>query len=228
MMAQDRPTSLATLVDNALAGDRNAQTNLYTFLKPTIHRAAARVFQLSGRRRSELVDYMQEIVIHLILSDTLKAWDRSRPLEGYAYRIAYNKALDLVQNRLMNPWAMPVDAEHIEILLPPIAGRQDETAISRDALRQLYEALTKDEQALFQLIFIHERSLAEACALLGLPTDEKGADALRKKVARLRQKCRELLAAASGYPGENRKATNANDEDPESTSGPASDENEEP
>lgn len=127
-----------------------------------------------------------------------KVWGRAGQWRGEAaaatwiYQVAYRTILDSRkrQRRWWQLWGPPPD-EEVRDPQPGPAERISEAECRQHAARRIERALgelSREDRALVHLYYFEERGLAEIAVILGV-----GRPALKMRLARARQKLREML-----------------------------------
>ena len=210
MVAKD----IVGLVGEALAGDQLALTRLVAALTPVVQARVARTLlarrslRASGRNlRQGVEDLTQEVFLALFSRDArvLRRWqaERGLSLENFVGLVSERHVASFLRSGRRNPWREdPTAAEDLE----GSAGEPgpEEVAASREQLRlvldRLRASLSPLGRQIFELLFVHELSLAEAMAASGL-----SADAVYAWRSRLRRLARELLGELSRSSPDPRK-----------------------
>lgn len=84
---------LQTVIDRCIKNDRQAQTSLYNFLAPQLLGVCRRYM----RDTAEAEDVMQDAFVKIFTS--LKTFKNQGSFEGWAKRIAANRALDVLKKK---------------------------------------------------------------------------------------------------------------------------------
>jgi RNA polymerase sigma factor (sigma-70 family) len=212
MCAEDVPLLLRRTLD----GDRGAVPRLVAALTPIVQARVARTLLArralwSGGRsvRQEVEDLSQEVFLALFVRDArvLRSWqpERGLSLPGFVGMIAERQALSFLRNGRRNPrQEIPyLDEEQESEQAADESGPEQVTA-SRECLGLLLDRLREELSPLgwrlFELLFVHEQSLAEVRVATGLSDD-----AVYAWRSRLRRQARKLLGELSGSAGPARR-----------------------
>jgi len=206
------------LVQRALGGDARAVRALVDQLTPVIQSRVARALhrrarQASGRNvRQEVEDFTQEVLVSLFTDKgrALRAWDPARglSLENFVGFVAERQIASILRTAKRSPWTED----------PTLAGDLEGPAGSDDSLaaalesRQLWEVvldrlterLSPLGAALFEAVWLNERSVSEAAEQFHMSKDAVYAWQSRLGKA-LRQVAVEVMSE-SGAPPHTSKA----------------------
>lgn len=129
--------------------------------------------------RQETFDLVQDVLMSLLRDDAkvLRRWDPARgsSLEGFVRLIARRHVAGVIRSKRRNPYAEhPLPGETLD--LQPADGPELEHRIeARDRLDQMLEHVRErlDErgQLLFELLYVEERPIEDACAATGMSRD---------------------------------------------------------
>lgn len=174
------PTLTRQQVHTALDGDRAALAELVRALLPVIkvEVGVALVRRALPRRRDarqDVDDFSHDVLLHLLADrgKLLRMWDpeRGRSLASFVRLITRQRVARILHGHRGNPWSdEPTDDE----VLAPLTGvdRDDRVLESREELRALLERLrahlSERGLALFQGIYVEQRSIVEVAAEQGM------------------------------------------------------------
>jgi len=207
------------LVQDALAGDRDAIARLVAMLTPVIQARVARTLRarrlhLAADRnvRQEVEDLTQEIFLKLFARDgrVLRRWDAERglSLENFVGLVSERHVVSFLRSDKRNPWKEEPMAEE-ERDRPALVSDPEKDAASRELLRLLLERLREKLSPLgfhlFELLFVRELSLTETMASTGLSAD--AVYAWKSRLRRLAQKLVTELSGKAEPPRKTRKDT---------------------
>jgi DNA-directed RNA polymerase specialized sigma24 family protein len=172
------------LLQQALAGDRQALRKLVDGLTPIIHVRVAQVLLRNPQtaRRNiehEVADLTQEVFLALFAENgrALKAWDVTRGLSfpNFVGLLAGRLAITVLRSGRRNPFAQaPTDISDLEASAEPTPGPEPR-AFSREILGRLLERLEKAVSPrgfeLFCRLFVDQESVESVCDSTGLSAD---------------------------------------------------------
>lgn len=171
-------------IDRALAGDRESVDALVRALRPVIQTevgfAMLPLSRSQGRdARQETLDLVQDVLMSLWADDgkLLRRWDPARgsSLESFVRLIARRHVAGVVRSKRRNPYAEhPWPAETLD--QQPSGGPELEHRIeARDRLDHMLDHVRQrlDERGLllFELLYVEERSIEDACEVTGMTRD---------------------------------------------------------
>jgi RNA polymerase sigma factor (sigma-70 family) len=171
-------------IDRALAGDRKAVDALVRTLRPVIQAevgfALLPICRSQGRDvRQDTLDLVQGVLMSLLADDgkQLRRWDpaRGRSLESFVRLIARRHVAGVVRSKRRSPYAeLPWPDETLD--LQPGGGPDLEHRIeARERLDRMLDHVRErlDERGLllFELLYVEERSIEEACEATGMTRD---------------------------------------------------------
>ncbi len=198
---------LASQLERALEGDREALGALVRGLTPSIQARVARVLlrRSAGRSvRDELQDMVQDVLVVLFSDDAkvLRAWraDGGLSLEGYAAMVAERRALSKLRSRRQSPYTeTPYETEELVRRAPSARGPDREVAAREElstAIERLREELTPEAFRLFTLLWVEERSVEAICDELSMTRDAvyQGKRRIRKVADRIAAELRPPLS----------------------------------
>src|SRR5262245_8669510 len=160
------------------------------------------------RHQNRVFRFIQRIVRNEAVADELTnevfldVWQHAASYEGRAsvttwiLAMAHNRAVSALRKRREEAWNED-EAKHI----PDLADNSEVVVQKADkgrALRQCLEALPADQREIMDLVYYHERSIAEVATILGLPQGT-----VKTKMFNARKRLSELLKAAGvdrGWP----------------------------
>jgi RNA polymerase sigma-70 factor (ECF subfamily) len=185
----------------ALAGDEAALALLVQRLTPVVQARAARVLLRAGRGagprlRQELKDLVQEVFVALFEGGgrILSTWDPARglSLENFVGLVAERQVLSILRSGRRDPWRLdPTQDDELDGPSPELGP--EAAAISKQALEQLLDRLRASLSPLgfhlFELLYLHERSVSEVEQATGLSSA-----AVYAWRSRLRRLARDLVA----------------------------------
>ncbi|HRC58383.1 MAG: sigma-70 family RNA polymerase sigma factor [Myxococcales bacterium] len=181
------------LVQRALAGDRAALRQLFAnVISPAVERRLSWRLAVAGADRSELLDHVQEVLVHLLSRDAevLRRWDPQRgALESYVVKVAENHMISRLRKK---PPPRPTEdlEDQVDDREQPV-----ETAAFSHLVRRLVRELNESDAALFRAVFLEELSPEEAAAQLGISRE-----AAYKRIQRLRDRLGEMLSNPKAQP----------------------------
>jgi RNA polymerase sigma-70 factor (ECF subfamily) len=203
----------AALVGGALAGDAGAMRRLVDHLLPTVQTRVGLALlrwrsQARGRNlRSETEDLTQEVFASLFDEGgrVLRDWrpERGLGLKRFVGLVAERQAGAILRTGKRSPFTEdPTSAEALGVLTGSGEGAA-KLLESRDLLEALVDRLqgrlSVQGFQLFELLYVEERSVEEACALARLSPD--AVYAWRSRIGRLAREIRaELLAERQPGP----------------------------
>jgi RNA polymerase sigma-70 factor, ECF subfamily len=174
----------ATLVHQALEGDRQALRQLVNALTPVIQVRVAQVLLRTphaSRRNieAEVADLTQEVFLALFAENgrSLKAWDPTRGLSfpNFVGLLAGRLAITVLRSGRRNPYAQtPTEQSDLEASAEPTPGPEPR-ALSRELLGSLLErlekALSPRGYELFCRLFVEQEPVESVCAATGMTAD---------------------------------------------------------
>jgi len=186
------------LVDRVLAGDARASAELVDRLLPTVQIRVARALRKHGpgRRdtRQELQDLVQEVFARIFADDAkvLRAFDAERAaLTTFIGVVASREVYGILRTAKRNPYTEEATEGIADDVSAPPRDVPETRAADRERLRLLLtrfrERLSPLGYRVFELLWVHQRSVDEACAEL-----EMSRDALYAWRSRIRKLAREL------------------------------------
>jgi DNA-directed RNA polymerase specialized sigma24 family protein len=193
-------------IQRAIEGDRRAMHRLVAELTPVIQARAARVLLRRSLTRSrdvrqDVLDMTQQSFVALFGDGArlLRSWDPARGLSlaNFVGLVAEQQVLAVLRSRCKNPWLdEPVAPEDLDAAAESERG-PERIAASKEALAAVLEALrdrlSDQGLAMFQWLYVEERSVDEVCALA--ETSEGAVYAWRSRLGKLvRQIAREVLS----------------------------------
>ncbi len=172
------------LVERALARDGNALRSLVDVLTPVIQARVARALlrrasAASGRNiRQEVEDLTQDVFAALFADGgkVLRAWEPGRGLSlvNFVGFVAERQVASILRTTRRSPWTedptlmeeldTPVDEAGVEV-------RVESQQMLEVLLDRLREELSPLGQSLFEMLFIHQRSVPEVCERTGMSRD---------------------------------------------------------
>jgi DNA-directed RNA polymerase specialized sigma24 family protein len=174
----------ATLVQQALEGDRQALRRLVDALTPVIQVRVAQVLLRNPQtaRRNiehEVADLTQEVFMALFAEGgrALKAWDATRGLSfpNFVGLLASRLAITVLRSGRRNPFLhAPTEPSDLEASAEPSPGPEPR-AVSREVLGvllgRLETALSPKGFELFCRLFVEQEPVEAVCAATGLSAD---------------------------------------------------------
>lgn len=168
------------LVERALGGDEAALTRLVERLTPVVQARVARALLRAGRGagprlRQELKDLVQEVFLALIERGgrILASWEPARglSLENFVGLVAERQVLSLLRSGKRDPWREdPTLDSELDGASPDVSP--EGAALAKQALEQLLDklraCLSPQGWQLFDLLYLHERSVDEVEQATGL------------------------------------------------------------
>lgn len=221
----------ALILQQALAGQRDAVRELVARLTPVVHSRVARLLVRRGGRgcraestRQEVEDLAQEIFLILFDNDAkvLRAWDQSRGLnlKGFVGLVASRQVASILRSGKRSGWAEdPTLQEDLERAVnraesedrgggrvwgsaSSMERQLDARDLLRTSLNRLEERLSPLGLQLFDLLCVQERSVTEVCEAMNMKAD--AVYAWRSRLARLASAiCRETQLEGT-QPTQNR------------------------
>jgi RNA polymerase sigma factor (sigma-70 family) len=171
-------------IDRALAGDRKTVDALVRTLRPVIQAevgfALLPLSRSQGRdARQETLDLVQDVLMSLLADDgkLLRRWDPARgsSLESFVRLITRRHVAGVVRSKRRNPYAehpLPGEALDLQCSGDPELERRLE---ARDRLDNMLDHVRQrlDERGLllFELLYVEERSIEDACEATGMTRD---------------------------------------------------------
>jgi RNA polymerase sigma-70 factor, ECF subfamily len=206
------------LVQRALGGEAGAVRALVDRLTPVIQARVARALrrrahQASGRNvRQEVEDFTQEVMVSLFVEKgrALRAWDPARglSLENFVGFVAERQIASILRTAKRSPWT---EDPTLEGDLEGPAGSDDSLAAALESqqlwevvLDRLTERLSPLGAALFEAVWLNERSVSEAAEQFHMSKDAVYAWQSRLGKA-LRQVATEVMSE-NGAPPHTSKA----------------------
>lgn len=171
-------------IDGALAGERTAMDALVRRLRPVIQSAVAFALlplaKQHGRDpRQELLDLVQDVLVSLLADEgkILRRWDPARgsSLESFVRLIARRHVAAVVRSRRRSPYTHePASGETLD-LHPNGASDLDRQVEVRRRLDHLLDELQHrlDERGLmlFEMLYVNQCPVEDACAATGMTRD---------------------------------------------------------
>lgn len=171
-------------IETALAGGRKTLDGLVRRLRPVIQTevgfALLPLARSQGRDpRQEVLDLVQDVLLSLLRDDgkELRRWDpaRGRSLEGFVRLVAQRHVAAVVRSKRRNPYAeQPLPGETLDLQHdkgPELEHHME----ARDRLDQMLEHVRQrlDERGrlLFDLLYVQERPIEDACTATGMSRD---------------------------------------------------------
>ncbi|PWT86378.1 MAG: RNA polymerase subunit sigma [Blastocatellia bacterium] len=148
----------------AQAGDRDAYTELLTFIAPRIRRMIRR------RRRFLSVDDVEDLVQDVLLSvhQVRATYDPSRPFFPWLFAIVTHRLAD-AGRRYGRRDAHEVELDEQDVTFADLAANTvDESVGDVEALEQAIRSLPTGQRQAIKLLKLQELSLKEASAVTGL------------------------------------------------------------
>ncbi len=187
-------------LQRALAGEETALGRLVERLTPVVQARVARALLRAGRGagprlRQELKDLVQEVFLALFdrRARILTTWDPERglSLENFVGLVTERQVISILRSGKRDPWREdPTLDSELDGASPEISP--EAAAVSKQALEQLLErlraALSPLGFRLFELLYLHERSVSEVERATGLSSA-----AVYAWRSRLRRLARSLL-----------------------------------
>ena len=164
--------------------DSGALDRLVDSMAPIVQARVARCLlrQMPAGRgrdvRQEVEDLMQETFLTLLAKDAkvLRGWnpDQGLSLKNFVGLVAERRTISILRIGKRSPWKEdPTLTEALD--RPSRATGPEEAASSRDlfvkVLRRLQEELSPLGRHLFELLFLRELSVADACQTTGMSSD---------------------------------------------------------
>lgn len=172
------------------AGDQTALRALIGRYQVRIYRFALRIV----RREAVAEEVVSEVF--------LEVWRNARNFEGrstpstWLLGIAHNKALGVLRRRREEAWNEDAAAE-----IEDESDGPEITALKSDkgaALRRCLERLSAEHREIVDLVYYHDKSVAEASAIVGIPEGT-----VKTRLFHARKQLSELMLAAGidrGWP----------------------------
>jgi RNA polymerase sigma factor (sigma-70 family) len=178
---------MGALLASVFAGDRGAARDLTArILLPILDTAVSRTLLGSRGQRFEKTDVIQEVFHHLYHDDwrRLRSYDAEKgSFSSYIWAITRSWLRD--HERRLPP---PQPIESMEAEVSPDSGPEQRAALA-ELIGRLKDALTDDELALFQWIYLEGASHAVVAERLAV-----GVEAVHKRVQRQEAKIRALVS----------------------------------
>lgn len=208
----------SALVARALAGEREALTELVAVLTPVIQARIARTllanrFRFAGgyQIRLDVEDLAQEVFLHLFARQgrVLRVWrpEKGSSLQNFVGFVAERRTFSFLRSRRRNPAQEEFTEDEVAAAELLDAG-PERVAAGREQLCLLLKGLRQELSPrgwrMFEILFVREMSVAEAMAASGL-----SADAVYAWQSRLRRHARRLRGELSGSGDEERKTKKA-------------------
>jgi RNA polymerase sigma factor (sigma-70 family) len=171
-------------IDRALDGDRKAVDALVKALRPVIQAEVGFALLPLGRSqrrdvRQETLDLLQDVLMSLLADDgkLLRRWDPARgcSLESFVRLIARRHVAGVIRSKRRNPYAEhPLPGETLD--LQRGGGPELERVVeARERLDHMLDHVRQrlDERGLllFELLYVEERSIEDACEATGMTRD---------------------------------------------------------
>ena len=172
-----------TLIESVAGGDKQALEQLFTRHSARIYRFVLRI--TGNAALSE--DIVSEVF--------LEVWRRPDRFEGKAqvstwmFAIARNKALQALRSRWQKPSDEDGAAEVVESADDPDAAVHEKSRSI--VLRKCLSRLSPIQREIVDLVYYHEKSVAEVAQIVGIP-----AGTVKTRMFRARSRIAELLAEA--------------------------------
>jgi RNA polymerase sigma factor (sigma-70 family) len=183
----DMDESIQDLVQRTLAGDRSATRHLFAHvICPVVERRLSHRLALAGADRTEFMDHVQEVLVHLLErdADVLRRWDPERgSLEAFVAKVAENHLTSRLRKR-----PPPRPSENLDDEAAPPEMTEESTSFGQLVLHLLRD-MNDNDAALFRAVFLEELTPEEAAERLGIKRD-----AAYKRIQRLRDRLAELLS----------------------------------
>lgn len=171
-------------IDRALAGDRKAVDALVRKLRPVIQAEVGFALLPLGRSqgrdvRQETLDLLQDVLMSLLADDgkLLRRWDPARgsSLESFVRLIARRHVAGVVRSKRRNPYAeQPLPGETLDLRRgdgPELEHRIEARERLDHMLEHVRQRLDERGLLLFELLYVEERSIEDACAATGMTRD---------------------------------------------------------
>ena len=171
------------LIESVAGGDKQALEQLFTRHSTRIYRFVLRI--TGNAALSE--DIVSEVF--------LEVWRRPGRFEGKAqvstwmFAIARNKALQALRSRWQKPSDEDGAAEVVDSADDPEAAVHEKSRSI--VLRQCLSRLSPIQREIVDLVYYHEKSVAEVAQIVGIPTGT-----VKTRMFRARSRIAELLAEA--------------------------------
>lgn len=171
-------------IDRALTGDRKAVDALVRALRPVIQTEVGFALLPLGRSqgrdvRQEALDLVQDVLMSLLADDgkLLRRWDPARgcSLESFVRLIARRHVAGVVRSKRRNPYTEhPLPGETLDLRRGD--GPELEHCVEvRERLDHMLDRLRRrlDERGLllFELLYVEERPIEDACEITGMTRD---------------------------------------------------------
>jgi RNA polymerase sigma-70 factor (ECF subfamily) len=186
--------------------DQNAEDRALMARIASSDKVALRAFFL--RHQTRIFRYIQRMVRNEAVAEELTnevfldVWLHARSYEGrssvvtWLLTLAHNRTVSALRKRREETWnedeagQIPDDGDNAEVLVQ----KQNKGRL----LRQCLAALAPDQREIMDLVYYHERSIAEVSAILSLPEGT-----VKTKMFNARKRLSELLRQAGvdrGWP----------------------------
>lgn len=195
------PGNLNALLEQVLAGDRAAETELILALCPVMRKSVVRIFGLArmgrGSRSSSLTidDCVQNTIVALLKNDRalLRKFDPAKgsgDLEGYVHEIARKNTLNEWRRRRSGAKELPMAPQELPHPVEVIRSYGD-AFLAREMLLRIFKILQSKlpvwSLELFSLHFLDELDCSEICEIHGMSEDS-----FWQWASRTRKLCREI------------------------------------
>ena len=157
-------SELVRLAQDAQQGDRNAFAEIYIELSPGIYYYTLKML----RHEQDAMDAMQDVMTDLF--QNLSQLKHAHALVAYTYQIAYNRCLQILQQRKHYGWnnmteALSQKAEERIDFLPAEYWEKEE--LYHELLRAVNE-LPEEQRAVMILFYCQQMSTKKIAELMGL------------------------------------------------------------
>jgi RNA polymerase sigma-70 factor (ECF subfamily) len=201
------------LIEQALGADPRARRALVDALVPIVQRRVAiELFRRKGlargrNLRQEVDDMTQQVFVSLLEGDAraLRAWTPGRglALPEFVELLASREVASILRSGRRNPWKEDTVADDVMSEYVGVEEGPELLASARSfgaaLVERLQAQLSPKGVELFELLFVHERDVADVAGALGMSMD--AVYAWRSRIARLaRQIARELQSEADDAP----------------------------
>ena len=201
------------LVQSALSGDARAVRALVDRLAPVIQARVARALQRRARQasgrdvRQEVEDFTQEVMVSLFAERgrALRAWDPTRglSLNNFVGFLAERQIASILRTAKRSPWTEDPTL-HGDLEAP--LGSDENLAAALEAqqlwevvLDRLTERLSPLGAALFEAVWLNERSVTEAAEQFSMSKD--AVYAWQSRLGKvLRQVATEVMSETAAAP----------------------------
>jgi RNA polymerase sigma-70 factor (ECF subfamily) len=195
------------MLDRVLDGDGAAITQFVSTMTPVIQARVSRCLMKGTPRdiQRDVEDFSQDVYAHLFADGAkiLRRYDSRQglSLRNYVGMVAERRVISQLRSSKNNPWRESVSLENEPI---PLCGRgsperEASDQSSLDALLDLLRStLSPLAWRLFQLLYVHDLSVAEVCTETELTSD--AVYAWRSRLRKAARKAQAQLTPGANSP----------------------------